>query len=718
MKIYSMTATFGKLEHETMTLHPGLNIIEAPNEWGKSTWCAFLVAMLYGIDTRERTKQASLADKERFAPWSGSPMSGRMELSWNGRDITIERSTKGRSIFGQFRAYETETGLEVTELTAANCGEQLLGVEKSVFLRSGFLRLSDLPVTQDESLRRRLNALVTTGDESGASDLLAQKLKDLKNHCRSNRANGLIPKAETQKSALEDKLRQIHQLREQSQRIRSRQEELRQYSVKLENHRMALEYEQAQAHAMQAAAAKQQLKAAAERVSQLEKGCRELPDTQMLLQSLSRLKQLRAQLSALQMDAQMGPVPPAMPEVPAPFRGCTPEQAMQHAHEDVKAYQDCLAAMKKPSPLLWILGLVILLAGGALLLMKLVVPGMITLAVGLIALVCGIAIQASGKAKLRHLQAQANRLLQRYSPLEVDNWENSAAQYAAETTQYEATLTQYRQNLTCLNSKLADVQEQLAALTGGKDWILCEQEWQAGLEQHRAYADALREQRQAEQMLQAYTSQKEPPLPPDIHDELTFTMAETTRLLADVDYESRQLQHKLGHCQGQMESLGLEAPLQQQLEEVNTRLARLEDTYAALEIAQQTLTAASAELQRKFAPRIARRAQELFGKLTGSRYDRLTLGEDLSVSAGALGEDTLRASMWRSDGTVDQLYLALRLAVAEELTPEAPLILDDALVRFDDRRLASAMEILKECAQSKQVILFTCQSRESTFADH
>ena len=48
MKIYKMTATFGKLEHAELTLQPGLNILTAPNEWGKSTWCAFLVAMLYG----------------------------------------------------------------------------------------------------------------------------------------------------------------------------------------------------------------------------------------------------------------------------------------------------------------------------------------------------------------------------------------------------------------------------------------------------------------------------------------------------------------------------------------------------------------------------------------------------------------------------------------------------------------------------------------------
>ena len=161
-----------------------------------------------------------------------------------------------------------------------------------------------------------------------------------------------------------------------------------------------------------------------------------------------------------------------------------------------------------------------------------------------------------------------------------------------------------------------------------------------------------------------------------------------------------------------MENLGQPEALQKQLAEVNARIAKLEDTYTALVIAQQTLTDATAQLQRRFAPRISQRAQTLFSQLTEGRYDRLTLSQDLSLNAGAQGEDTLRSSLWRSDGTVDQLYLALRLAVAGELTPEAPLILDDALVRFDDKRLAAAMGILRKEAETRQVILFTCQGRE------
>ena len=89
MRIYKMIATFGKLEHAVLELEPGLNILHAPNEWGKTTWCAFLSAMLYGLDTRAKSTKDRLADKERYLPWSGIPMSGRIDLNWQGRDITI-----------------------------------------------------------------------------------------------------------------------------------------------------------------------------------------------------------------------------------------------------------------------------------------------------------------------------------------------------------------------------------------------------------------------------------------------------------------------------------------------------------------------------------------------------------------------------------------------------------------------------------------------------
>ena len=142
------------------------------------------------------------------------------------------------------------------------------------------------------------------------------------------------------------------------------------------------------------------------------------------------------------------------------------------------------------------------------------------------------------------------------------------------------------------------------------------------------------------------------------------------------------------------------------------RIRRLEDTYAAVTLGLETLGQARRELQRRFAPRIAGRATGILSRLTRGRYDRLSFREDFSLLAGAREETALQSTLWRSDGTADQLYLALRLAVAEELMPHAPLVLDDALVRFDDDRLKAAVEVLKDMAKEKQVILFTCQSRE------
>ena len=97
MIIKKMRASFGKL-HETLELHGGMNLLCLLNEAGKSTWSAFLLAMLYGIDTSERAsvQNHGLPAKERYKPWDGSAMEGAVELEWNGKNITIERTTDRR----------------------------------------------------------------------------------------------------------------------------------------------------------------------------------------------------------------------------------------------------------------------------------------------------------------------------------------------------------------------------------------------------------------------------------------------------------------------------------------------------------------------------------------------------------------------------------------------------------------------------------------------
>ncbi len=203
MKILSMTATFGCLDGATLTLHDGVNLLVLPNESGKSTWSAFLTAMFYGIDTAERAAAGRIPSKRRYQPWNGKPMEGILELELDGRTIVLQRTSQSGRPMGDFRAYDRDTGLELPELTGENCGQMLLGVERSVFLRTAFLSGTELAVSEEQSLSRRLENLAAGSDGTDSYPLAGQRLKQWKNRIRYHQT-GQLPQTE-------EALRQLQQ---------------------------------------------------------------------------------------------------------------------------------------------------------------------------------------------------------------------------------------------------------------------------------------------------------------------------------------------------------------------------------------------------------------------------------------------------------------------------------------------------------------------------
>ena len=703
MRIYKMTATFGKLEHETLTLEPGLNIITAPNEWGKSTWCAFLMAMLYGLDTRAKTTKTALADKERYQPWSGSPMSGRIDLNWNGRDITIERATRRRVPLGEFKAYETESGLPVEELTAANCGQTLLGVEQTVFRRAGFIRFSDLPVTQDEALRRRLNALVTTGDDSGAADRLAASLKDLKNRCRYNRT-GLLPQAEAQRDAIEEKLTELETLNTQCQKLKMRIDEVKDWLRQLYNHQQALAYAKMESGLNQIAQAREATEETEQTLRALEAACASLPPQAEVESKVRELRAFRDQWNAIRAEERQAPTEPQKPELPNPFTGLTAEAARAMAREDAREMTE-LSQSKMPL-IFMIIGALGLVAAGGLAYLTAYVFAVIAGGVGLLALIWGVIDRVSTRKK-------ALAIVEKYGTADWKQWTAPISEYEQDMIAYGEALKAYQEVGSDLEVRLMVLRKKRDSLCGLQEPEEMLDFWQEAQRQWEQYDRARAEAVTTKRHLEALNAVVKPVEKPTAPDNLTQNEAQTAQLLAECAAEQQRLQNRLGQYQGRMEIIGSAEDLRLQHKRVSDRIARLEDTYTALTIAQETLQQARTELQRRFAPRITQRAQELLGAMTDGRYQSLTMGEDFSLRASAGQEDVQWDAIWRSDGTIDQLYLALRLAVAEELTPDAPLVLDDALVRFDDTRMAAALNILRKMAESKQVICFTCQGREA-----
>ena len=196
MRINKLTASFGKLQNETLRFHDGLNVIYAPNESGKSTWCAFIRAMLYGVDSSERSRNGYLPDKLKYVPWSGAPMEGTMDLTADRCDITLTRTTRSKNApMREFTATYTGSNVPVENMNGSNAGELLTGVTKDVFRRSAFIEQGNVGVTGSPELEKRIAAIVSTGEEQTSYSEADERLRAWQRKRRWNR-RGQLPELE------------------------------------------------------------------------------------------------------------------------------------------------------------------------------------------------------------------------------------------------------------------------------------------------------------------------------------------------------------------------------------------------------------------------------------------------------------------------------------------------------------------------------------------
>ena len=632
MKIKKMTATFGGLERATLAPGDGLTVITAPNEGGKSTWAGFLKAMLYGVDTRDRDKTGYLADKNRYQPWSGAPMSGELELEWQGRDITLRRTSNRSGPFQNFEAVYSASGDPVPGLTGANAGQTLLGVGRDVFVRSALVGQNSTAVTAAPELERRVAALATSGQEDVSATATQRTLKDWRNRRRANRANGLIPE-------LEEELAQVDQTLRDIGLARARKEEAQHHLDDLARERNELESE---AH--------------------IHRRLAERELNRRYAQARLNLEQAQADLAAL-------------PDPDPAFEGLTAQQAREHAaalrtREEQARQRRAAADLTQTAlkrrrgiwrmagsiavPLLAVAGLAMVIGGFVARRYSVSFIGIGIMCAAVVALILTARAMGAVDRTLSLLAARE----QTEEPVSVPD----AEAYADWLARRDA-----------LEREVRHCQERADDL----------------------YAQGGREYDTMEFLV-----------PPD------RSPAETAARLRAVEGEAARWQTQLDQAIGALRAdpLALEA----RREELTTQISRRTEEFDALTAALDALDAANAALRERFSPTLNREAAAIFSRLTGGRYGQLTLSRDFSALAG--GDGSPHSALYLSAGTVDQLYLAVRLALCRLTLPEAPILLDDALCAFDDARMELALACLKDMAEERQILLFTCHSREARWA--
>ena len=711
MEIRSLSATFGRLENETLFLEPGLNVIEASNESGKSTWMAFLRVMLYGLNSRDRS---AAADKRRYQPWSGTPLQGRLDLISGDDAISIHRTGRPGAPMSIFSATYSGTTTPIPNLTATDCGDTLLGVPQEIFERSAYIRQSGMAIDHSAPLERRIAALMTTGAEDSSYSDAAEVLRRQLNRRRHNRT-GLLPQLESEIHALEETLAELTAWESTLKNLKCRRDALTERESFL---RRQLELHEAERNADRTA----QLSTAREKLRKAEAARNYAQRLAEPLPSPDKLSALTASLDALRPLAQSALA--ARTRVDEVTQELTRSEKLLSSQSffpqtpELASKQPLLLPRRPKFPALF-LALAVILGIGTFFLSRLALSFSMPTSVGIALIAVGLTALAGGlitSHRHRHWEDSVELLRRRrnadlgiYTKL-YNTVENQRATLRTAKEAYRSLANTYR---TSLNETLSAVRKFAPA----EDLPAARKVISSALACHTALAQATQAAKDARLRFELL-SENTPPSASHSSTPPSMAQSQAESELTSLSEELALVRRELHTTEGRIQALGDSVLLQSDLDEKRRKHELLSQEFNALSLASDILASASASLQNRFSPALGEKSANIFTKLTRGKYNNVLLDRDMSPSAQETGTFLPRDALMLSQGTVDQLYLAVRLAICDLVLPAEkciPIFLDDALVTFDDDRMAAALDYMVELSKTRQVILFTCQKRELSY---
>lgn len=188
MKIVSVNVVaFGKLSNVNINFDDGINLLQQSNGFGKSTLCAFVRAMLYGLNYSYKTTEGVRAnDVTRYMPWdSTQKFGGSMQICHEGKNYRIERFFGNTARAESLQVVDLPTG---KQLDIANVGEHFLGLTVESYDRSTYLPQEYVEIASNENFDAKLANLVQ--DSAQNYDAIQAKLRNYKRAFKLERGNG------------------------------------------------------------------------------------------------------------------------------------------------------------------------------------------------------------------------------------------------------------------------------------------------------------------------------------------------------------------------------------------------------------------------------------------------------------------------------------------------------------------------------------------------
>ncbi|MBO5364299.1 MAG: AAA family ATPase [Clostridia bacterium] len=665
---------FGKFHDLSLPFSDGIQLIYGGNETGKSTIQLFFKVMLYGVSGAKKDSRG-IKLRERMIPWEEKSAEGILRLEADGRSLEIRRKFGKTASGDKTEVLDLNTGEAIPDYAGKTLGEELLGIPESVFEKTLWLEQEGAFFAgADEEINRRLMNLMETGEEEVSSDRALLELEKEKRTIKAKDKRSAPGELDKLWSAREEKMQERYRLLSERGQREAEERVLESEKRKLED------LKQEETRLLDFSMKKKRLLA-------LDARRKKWNEAEKLLHFAEQAKKRDVYLRFSSLDEAL--VQKA--EILEKRREILDQTAVME-YDIEKEDQALLDHRKKEKQY----GMLILF--GAAFLLCAVLFAVLRISLWSIWITCfgiiGIALVVISFWKMQHAKNSAWKAAENKRRL-LDTQRETQAERDTLQKEYTELLSPYH----CKNA--AELRE--------------------------GFLQCVQAQIEADGYLQSYTAMMEgedvAALKTEVEESERILAQHTDLLAMNVDEELLKLRQeqldavaKIKETESKLSYVyhGGKNPADTETEliHINQKITELEKRQTALELAMKVLEKVAERRKSDFTPKVNERVDDFLGILTGGKYQDVRVSEEYRLRL--LPDQThLYQAEFFSAGTYEQVYLALRLALASLLGDGTePLFLDDFLMAYDDGRAELAMGLLKELAKHRQIIFFSCHGRE------
>lgn len=683
MKIKNIKVNaYGNIENKDINLEEGINIIHGANESGKSTLLNYIISIFYGISRNKDGK--ALSDYEKYKPWNSNEFSGRISYKLeNGEKYEIFRdfNKKNPKIYND-KLEDISDRFETDKKDGSKFFIEQMGIDKQMYLSTVVSTQEEVRLDEKNQnmLIQKIANLAGTGEDNVSYKKALIKLQEkIRDEIGTNKTS------QKPINIIEKEIVEINNKIVETEKYRNRK-----YEIDAEKEQILSELKELEQQKQILQELQNSMKSEEETKNRLEIREKNRKD------NIAKINELTNQKNTINAESER--VQSAKNHLQEIIKGHKENiEKLNSEIEKIANEKEETQEKEKPSISFIVITVVLAIAliCSIILIKNYIVSGILG-----VALIANIVFYVINKNKQKVNKAKLREKINQEKQYKREKLENQKQQIIANVNTTEKELEKQEEEEKQVNSELSMLKGQIILLQKNNEKITEEIE-----QDNKAIKEESNKNKQ--QIIEKYKDK-------NIND-----------LLYINDYQNyiSKIEETINNNRIRIKGLEIEyntivpqldemVVLEEKREADKEKLAELREKESIINIAIENLMDAYEEMKTTITPKFTKNLSESIQKISSNKYNKVTINDENGmIIENNRGEYVEAIKL--STGTIDQLYLALRLSMIDELSKEnLPIILDESFAYSDNNRLKNMLQYLTSDLNNHQTIIFTCTDRE------